>query len=164
MAKNSLRTLKDQFSGILSELGTLKDMSLPENWEENSLFTGCKDSALRIVTQELFPKIGKWGTLASPKNTHPVFLLKRNSNFAYNFCPMSSKTYNSTTSRCVPKGTRLLHSVRATVTDKDSYILEEYSFKLVENNLVVGPKNFFGTVHKDDIQGVVNNMGGGPDE
>lgn len=160
MAKNSLRNLRDQLRAARSELGPLKDMSLPENWEENSLFFGCKDSNLRIVTQGLFPIIGKVKTLG----THPIFLLKRISNIAFDFCPNSTQSYNASTSRCIPKGTRLLHSVRLKETDKNSYILEKYTFKLVPNNIVVGPDNFRGIVPEDAIQRGLNNMGGGTDD
>ena len=157
MAKNSLRNLRDQ----LSEAFSLPDPdpALPNNWDDNWLFTDCKDSNLRIVTQGLFPRIGK-EKAPTPKNTHPVFLLNRIPNLGYNSCPCSSQEYNSR-APFIPKGTQLAHSVSGRATDKNSYILESYTFKIVANNIVVSSENFIGIVPEGTIQGRASNMGGG---
>lgn len=147
MAQNSSRNLKDQLAALLSDSGDLPDYSLPEMWRENTLFIRCKDVTLSEITKGRFPGLSNKKPLQE-KNTHPAFLLKCMGNLCFKFCPCTSKRGKY---RYISKGTKLLYSSSNRSTDKDSFILERFSFNVVEKNTVVGPDNYFGVVPESAI-------------
>lgn len=147
MAKNSLRSLRE-LNLILPDM----EPALPCNWTERTFLKGIKDESLRTLTRNAFPAVGA-GKTAPPQGTHPLFLLILIANFGFKFCPCTTREQDRRTTSYIPAGTRLLPAEWGNRTDKDSYILLEYSFNLPENTDVAGPKNFFGIVPTEAIQG-----------
>ena len=90
----------------------------PSQWRTNMFLKGAGDSALRSLTGD-FPKVVK------TKGSHPVFVGKVFAGSRIRLCPCTSRPAKT----CyIPRGTRL--ETTDIVMDRDSYILEAYSFHL----------------------------------
>lgn len=89
-------------------------------WEDRFFFRGALNTVLREKTGSFPCKLGKKG------ETHPVFLLQKVGNYAFRTCPCTSKRKPGV--RYVRMGCILEYTKRE--MDKDSYILEQYSFNL----------------------------------
>lgn len=103
----------------LSILGnSIKKLS-PEQWQERMLFAGVSDVDLKEWT-EGFP-----ATFRKTELTHPVFILccRASGHFV---CPCSSKGRRNL--RYIRKGCRL--EMKNKLTDRDSFLIEHFSFTL----------------------------------
>ncbi len=97
------------------------------------MFAGALDTKLKIATGE-FP-----ATIRRNHKTHPIFVLKSIHGTSHQVCPCSSKGSRSR-QRYIPKGCKL--EMRETVTERDSFLVEKYSFILPEN-LALAKEMFF---------------------
>lgn len=80
---------------------------------------------------------------------HPVFLLKREGNFSFRFCPCSTKNHNNYSK--IPDGSLLEPDGK--VFQPDGYICHRYIFNLPPENEMVRQENFFGIAREGDIVG-----------
>ncbi len=99
------------------------------------LFSGARDTELRAITGS-FPK-----SIKGPKSSHPIFILQSLGNFGFRVCPCSSKRHRG---RYIKKGCVLDET--DIVTDRDSFLIEEYSFALSSNSPVESKLRFMGKV------------------
>ncbi|MFW6180014.1 MAG: hypothetical protein ACOC43_16780 [Desulfohalobiaceae bacterium] len=116
------------------ERGSSTDLSLLEGcsildlpvskWEQNMLFSAAKDKWLLQQTGGAFP-----AALRKDKSTHPIFVLQKLGNMGCRICPCTSRPNRG--GRYIVQGCRLEITGRS--TDRDSYILEQFSFNLPLN-------------------------------
>jgi len=104
-------------------------------WEPAMLFAGAKDLELRKITG-FFP-----ATMKGKKSTHPIFSLKSLGNFGIQVCPCTSRRHKG---RFIKKSCNL--EVTNNTTDRDSYLLEEYSFPISVQTPMESRLRFLGIV------------------
>jgi hypothetical protein len=104
-------------------------------WEPNMLFSGAPDDDLKALTGH-FPAVIK-----SKHSTHPLFVLKRKANFGITLCPCTSRKSKA---RYIEKGCCL--EVTAKVTDRRSFILEQFAFSISANFRLGSRIRFMGIV------------------
>lgn len=126
-----------------------KDYSNPLEWEERLFFTQMKNTDIAEKTS------GTFGDSRNPYGTHPVFLLRMIGKGAFEFCPCSTKEYNSgkasyirQNSRTAPNGMRV---------DKNSYILHFLAFNLTSTSHLIDRMPLLGKVDESDIVGNFHN-------
>ena len=124
------------------------DRSLPANWVPLSYFIKIRDTSLLQKTGGKFPA-GKSMAELYESAGHPIFLLKREGNFSYRFCPCSTKNYNNFS--YIPSGSVL--ELAPKLFNPDGFICHRYIFALPPDNEMVGQENFFGIVNESDIVG-----------
>ena len=112
------RTTRAYPNPDLASLGRSIVTLPPSLWRPNMFLKGAEDNALRSVTED-FPRLVKH------KGTHPVFVIKIVADSRIRLCPCTSRAAKT---RYIPQGTRL--KTTGIVMDRDSYILEAYSFHL----------------------------------
>lgn len=103
----------------LSVLGNAIKKLPPAHWEKRMLFAGISDYDLREWTGR-FP-----ATFRKNHVSHPVFVLQPYSSGPL-VCPCSSK--GARTMRYIKKHCRL--EMKETTTDRNSFLVEQYSFTL----------------------------------
>ena len=130
------------------ELRQRFDRSLPGNWVPLSYFIKVSDKSLLLKTCGTFPA-GKSMAELSESANHPVFLLKREGNFSYRFCPCSTKDFIGYSR--IPDGSRLEPDGK--LFRNDGYICHDILFNLPPDNAMVRQENFFGIVRENDIVG-----------
>lgn len=122
-----------------------KDYSNPLEWEERLFFTEMRNSDLADMTS------GQFQDSRKPYGTHPVFLLRRIEQGAFEFCPCSTKDYNSNKASYIRQNSRT--SPNGMRVDKNSYILHFLSFNLTSSCNIVDRMPLLGRVDEDDIIG-----------
>ncbi len=105
----------------LSILGDAVKSLPPAQWRNRMFFMGVPDTDLRRHTDGGFP-----ATLRPDKDTHPLFVLSARTTGPL-VCPCTSRR-GSKRSRYIQKGCRL--EMKGHVMDRDSYLVERYSFTL----------------------------------
>ena len=96
-------------------------LKLPQAyWQEHMLFSGA-------LNTDLLEKTGGFpATFKDDSHTHPVFVVRKLGRIGFKLCPCTSKKKKGC--RYILKGCRL--EIKETVTDRHSYLLEEYTFNL----------------------------------
>lgn len=99
------------------------------------LFAGAKDLELKEITG-LFP-----ATMKSKKSSHPIFSLKSLGNFGIQVCPCTSRRHKG---RFIKEGCTL--EVTENTNDRNSYLLEQYSFSISVQSPMESRLRFLGIV------------------
>lgn len=127
---------------------SLPDIKAPENWQPLSYFINVSDKSLLQKTCGKFPANKTMDSLSDSAN-HPLFLLKREGNFSYRFCPCSTKNFRGYSQ--IPVGSRLEPDGK--IFQPSGYICHHYLINLPPENNMVRQENFFGIVRESDIVG-----------
>ncbi len=110
-------------------------------WQKRMLFSGA-------LNTELFEKTGEFPARSKkPSLTHPVFVIKKIGSFAFKLCPCSSKLIRGC--RYIRKGCRL--EISETIMDRNSCLLEQYTFNLSKDPSFCGRLIFRGKVPRSCI-------------
>ncbi|MCP4110918.1 MAG: hypothetical protein GY749_36255 [Desulfobacteraceae bacterium] len=91
----------------------------PAQWETRMSFSGADDIKLKSLTRNKFPH--------TCKETHPIFILKVIGNLGHEVCPCTSSPFIKK-GRFIKKGCQLEYI--GNITDKNSYLVEDYRFTL----------------------------------
>ncbi len=113
-------------------------------WKTRMMFAGVPDVTLKDITGS-FP-----ATFRKGHTTHPVFVLENIAVYAHKVCPCSSKG-DRRRQRYVPKGCRLDMSNQ--VMDRNSFLVEKYTFQLPADRIFVKNLRFMGRVPEGTLQG-----------
>ncbi len=104
----------------LNVLGSGVQRLPPAHWQENMLFFGAPD-------EDLLSKTGSFpARLRKHARTHPVFVLRKLGHIGFTLCPCTSQ--RKAGARFIRKGCRL--EIKATIMDRNSWLLEHYTFNL----------------------------------
>lgn len=125
--------------------GYRQEQSLPCNWQPFYFFMSVNDKSLLTATCGKFPR----GKLSQDLKTHPVFLLKRISNYSYRFCPCSSEKWGDYSH--IPAATKI--ELAPVPFPKNSHICHDIFFSLTPQNDMIGTEQFYGIVQESDIVG-----------
>jgi hypothetical protein len=128
----------------LSVLGSSIKMVPPQLWKPRMIFAGALDVNLKKATGA-FP-----ATFRKDHTTHPVFVLKNLAVASHQVCPCSSKG-NPRQQRYVPRGCRLEMTDKK--MDRDSFLVEKYSFILPGDSALVKNLFFLGRVPPGALKG-----------
>ena len=108
----------------------------PSQWQERMFFTGAPDRSLREKTGS-FP-----ASFRTEKHTHPLFVLRPHSS-GHLVCPCSSRG-SRYRQRYIRKNCRL--ELSGKITDRDSFLVEQYSFTLPNDSRLARQLLFMGRV------------------
>lgn len=115
----------------------------PSQWQERMLFAGAPDRSLREQTGS-FP-----ATFRSATSTHPIFVLRLLA-AGHLVCPCSSSG-SKHRQRYIRQNCRLELSGR--ITDRDSFLVEQYSFTMPLDDRLARHLMFRGLVPRECLAG-----------
>lgn len=127
---------KAEQPNILQEMGQSVLRAPFDLWEERFYFRGALNTALREKTGGFPARLGR------PKETHPIFLLRKLGNFGFQVCPCTSKWQYRT--RYIRQGCVL--EITKRTMDRDSYILKKMAFNLTADDAFRRRLIFLGRV------------------
>ena len=121
------------------------DYSNPLEWDERLFFDKMNNSDITSMT------VGKFRDNQKPHGTHPVFLLRKIERGAFQFCPFSTKTYNSDKASYIRRNAPTSpHGFRV---DSNSFILHFLSFNLISASPLTDRMSLLGRIDENDIVG-----------